>query len=236
MYTDIHSHILPGVDDGPKNYEEAFELLKLSALDGVKNIIATPHFYASLHVLEEQLQLVSSTFEEFANRVKDEFPQINFYLGVEVRYFDGISRCDSLELLCIKNTRTLLLELGYEPITDKIVSEITELYYNGFNVILAHLERYYKIKGFSKLKSLLENGFAKAQLTSSSFLERRISRVAVKLLKGGYIHFIASDMHSADTRPPKLKEAFTFIENTFGKELSEELIQNSFELIESMSK
>ncbi len=236
MYTDIHSHILPGVDDGPKNYEEALELLKLSVLDGTENIIATPHFYASLHALGEQFQLINSTFDKFVNRVNDEFPDLHLYLGVEVRYFDGISRCDSLELFCIRNTRTILLELGYEPITEKIISEIKELYYNGFNVILAHLERYFKIKGFAKIKRLVEDGFAKAQLSASSFFERSFSRAAIKLLKGGYIHFIASDMHSADTRPPKLKEAFTFIDNTFGKELSEELIQNSFEFIESMSK
>lgn len=236
MYTDIHSHILPGVDDGPKTLEESLELLRLSVEDGMANIVATPHFYAAQHVLSERLMLINSRFEEFVGRAKSEFPNVNFFLGMEVRYFDGISKSDSVELLCFKNTRTILLELGYEPISDKIIFEIKELYYNGFNVILAHIERYYKIKGFSKLKALIEEGFATAQMNATAVLEQPFARASKKLIKSGYISYMASDMHSKEHRPPRVKEAFMFVENKFGKETSGRILDNAFRFLENFQE
>ena len=236
MYTDIHTHILHDVDDGPSTISEAIKLLELSVLEGTENIIATPHFYASHHRLKEHLELINSRFEELVVMAKQTFPNVNFILGMEVRYFNGISKSDVLELLCFKNTNTILLELGYEPINDKIIFEIKELYYNGFNVILAHIERYYKFKGFSKLKELIDKGFVKAQLSASALFEHHFKRATVKLIKDGYITFVASDMHSTEHRPPRLKEAFEFIKNKFGEDISIRFIKNSFLLFEDMNK
>ncbi len=236
MYTDIHSHILPGVDDGPEDLEDSLKLLRQAVSEGTGNIIATPHFYALHHDLEGRLELVDTVFSEFVAAAKKEFPNINFKQGFEVRYFNNISKCDALERLCIKGSRTILLELGYEPITDKMVSEIIELFYNGFNVILAHIERYYKIKGFSKLIEVVEGGFAKAQVNASAFFEGHFSRSAVKLLKNNYISFIAGDMHSVDVRPSKLKDAFIFIAKKFGEDTSIRLNKNAFLLFSGEDK
>lgn len=234
MYTDIHSHILPGVDDGPKTLEEAVALIKLSALEGITNIIATPHFYASRHDLDERLLLINKQFELVKDSFKTDFSNLNFHLGMEVRYFNDISKSDSLEKLCIQNSKVLLLELGYEPINEKIISELIELYYRGFTVILAHIERYYKVKGFSNLKNLIKEGFVKAQLTASSIFDSPFARISAKLLKSGYISYIASDMHSVDLRPPKLKQAFEYIEKKYGTIEKNVLVNNSFSLFESI--
>ena len=231
MYTDIHSHIIPDVDDGPKTLEESLELIENSAANGTENIVATPHFYASRHNLNDWLEVVNRQFALLKDAAENKIPNVKLYLGAEVRYFNGISACNELDFFCFENTHVLLLELDYLPISEKTVEEIEELYYRGYTVVLAHIERYYKLKGFSKLKPLILSKRVKIQINASSFFESAFSKIAVKLIKKNMVDYIAGDMHSVEQRPSKLKEAYECIEKKFGKVRCTKLIQNSFNLI-----
>ena len=235
MYTDIHSHILPGVDDGAKSLEESLALIKAANHEGTNNFIATPHFYASLHSLEKQLGLAKERYNLLLGELKKQGIPVQVVLGFEVRYFQGIATCEELDLLTLNGSKALLLELGPQPITDSIVSDIIELYYQGYTVILAHIERYLKVAGFSKLKTVINTGFAKCQVNATSFVEGPFVKSAYKLIKKGWCHYIAGDMHSLSHRPSKLKEAFLLIEKKFGAEISRKLIENSNRLFENLS-
>lgn len=236
MYTDIHSHIVPKVDDGAKSIEEALSLLKLSVAEGAGQIIATPHFYASSQGLEDRLQLVYSQFELLKVAVADTGLDVNVILGFEVRYFSGISACDELDRLCIAGSRFILLELGYEPISDKVISEIMELYYQGYSVILAHLERYSRLRGFSKLKPLIKNKYVYVQVNAASFLGGPFVHIAFRLLKSGMVDYVAGDMHSLESRPPRIKEALEVIEKKLGPSAKRRLIIRSNLLFEKIGE
>lgn len=235
MYTDIHSHILPGVDDGAKSSEESLALITTAYHGGTQRIIATPHFYASLHNLEEQLGLAREKYNLLIGELEKQSLPVRVILGFEVRYFHGISTCEELDRLTLNRSKTLLLELGHQPITDSIVSEIVELYYQGYTVILAHIERYLKIDGFSKLKDIIKSGLVRCQVNATSFVEGPFVKSAYKLIKKGWCHYIAGDMHSLSHRPSKLKEAFLLIEKKFGPEISDNLVENSNRLFEKLT-
>ena len=96
---DFHTHILPGVDDGSKNVEESLLMLDSMKNQGVKTVIATPHFYANDESVESFLSRRNEAFSSLKKSLADG-PEI--ILGAEVRYYDGISRLEDLKKLRIE--------------------------------------------------------------------------------------------------------------------------------------
>lgn len=233
MLTDIHSHILHNIDDGPENFEQSVELLNKAIQKGVQNIIATPHFYASRHSLNDRLQKAEERYKELIDHISKNNIDVSILKGFEVRYFDGISHSDSLLELSINRSGVLLLELEPSPITEKVVDEILNMNYSGCNVILAHIERYIKVPGFKHIKNLIAEGEVISQCNASSFISGSLQRATFKLLKENMVSVIAGDMHSVDIRPPKLKEAYEIIERKFGLNVKNKLIFKAEEIFNS---
>ncbi len=234
MYADIHAHILCNIDDGPKTLEQSIELCVAAKENLISKIVATPHFYGIYHDLEERIKIRDERLNELKSHLQSREIQIDILPGFEVRYFPGISRSDDLPKLCLNNSKVLLLELNTDPITEKTVEEIEELSYSGFTVILAHLERYVKGFGFKKIKPLIRSDSVLVQVNASSFLSGTFQKSANMLLKENIIDLVADDMHSVDTRPPLLKQAYEAIELKTDKETSHILMDNAekmFELI-----
>jgi protein-tyrosine phosphatase len=227
MFTDIHSHILCGVDDGPEFFEQSLALLKAAVQNGVGKLIVTPHFYPTIHSLSDHLKLTKGVFIQLNDYAQQNNIPISLLRGFEVRYFKGISLIDSLDLLCINNSKVLLLELPRAPITEKVIDEILKISYAGYIVVLAHLERYVKMSGFKMLKQLIIDGEVLVQCNASSFIKGKYQRAAYQLLKENLVDFIASDMHSTEKRPPLLKEAYAVISKKMGREIAHRLMLNS---------
>ena len=105
---DIHSHILFGVDDGPKNIKESLNLLEAMKNDGITKIMATPHFYPQDTDLSDFQKIVKQNFKILRTlAVQNNLPEI--YLGCELLYFSGIGQSTSLGSLCLNNSNYLLL-------------------------------------------------------------------------------------------------------------------------------
>jgi len=235
MFTDIHTHILHKIDDGPESIEKSVELLNQAVLNGVKNIVATPHFYADKHSLNERINLAKERVAQLKGAIiQNEIP-VSLISGFEVRYFEGISRIDSLNRLCINDSNFLLLELEPYPITERVVDDILNMSYAGYTVILAHIERYVKIPGFKLIKSLIAEGEVISQCNASSFISGSFQRAANRLLKEDMVSIIASDMHSVDMRPPNLAEAYKAIEDKFNSVTKERLIFKAEEIFKLCS-
>ena len=234
MFIDIHSHILPDIDDGPKTAAQSLELLECAVKNGIDRIVATPHFYASIHSLEQHTAKAKDRFLELDSLIKDNKLPLSILLGYEVRYFDGISRIDSLDRLCINKTKVILLELGNIPFTDTVIDEIMNLKYYGYTVILAHIERYAKTRGFNNIKKLIDSRVVYAQCNASSFIEGPFRRTANRLLKENLVSAVASDMHSVEKRPPKIREAMEKIENKLGALKKDRLLRKTEWLYELM--
>lgn len=219
-YIDIHSHILPDIDDGPINIDEAIILLKQEKENGISSVICTPHFYPEAEELETHIKKCRTALNVLKESIKNaDLPRI--FLGHEVHYFTGISKCADLDKLCIEGTNILLLELPFlTPLSEHMLTEVINIDRNlGINVILAHIERYSNDKLFKKLLKIIANKHAQGQVNADSALNRYLLKTVGKLIKRGYVSYIASDAHSPDTRPVLIKKAYSVLKEKYYSQL-----------------
>ena len=219
MYTDIHSHIIPEVDDGACNMEESLLLLKEMAAQGITSLIATPHFYAEDNHLTplQHNAVISRKLAELKEYTKaEQLPKIK--LGHEVHYFNGISTCEEVLPLCFKGGKHFLLELPYNHIGSSVITEVVDFSLNfGVKPILAHIERYVRHELFTDLLQIIKEGFAEAQINCDSVIDKRLRRVSFDLIKQGYVSYLATDAHNTYDRPPRYSEAVEIISKKIGR-------------------
>lgn len=206
---DYHSHILPGMDDGSRSIAESLQMLEASALQGITHIAATSHFYPMENSPEEFLLRRERAALQLQEAWHPGLPQV--LLGAEVYYFEGISRVEALKSLRIEGTPLLLLEMPFQPWTNRMVNEVIAL--NGlpdFTVLLAHIERYLWFQKREVWVELLEVGVL-MQSNASFFLHWSTRHKAVHMLKSGQIHLLGSDCHNMESRAPCLGAALKII-------------------------
>lgn len=212
---DFHSHILPGIDDGSKNVEMSIGMLHMAAEQNVDVMIATPHFYASRHRVEDFLKRRNHAYTRLKERLPEEAPDIK--LGAEVAYFSGISRADRLDDLTIEGTNLILLEMPFMVWTDSVIREVEDLIkLREYQVILAHLERY---TGASANRKWMEELFQLplyVQINAESLLSWRTRRPLIKMFRNSQAHFLGSDCHRIDKRQPNLGEGRAVLEKKLG--------------------
>lgn len=224
---DLHSHILPYVDDGAENTETAITLLKEMKKQGITHVVATPHFDAASQSMPEYVAAVRRSYEKVLKATAEhDLPHV--FVGSEVFYFPNISQSEGIRALSLGGSNYFLLELPFCRLDKTILKDIVGLRENlGLTPILAHIERYAGLRGYRDVLKLIESGVALAQLNATSILQPPYKRVAQKLIKKNLISFIATDTHSPDHRPPKMQEALTEIETLFGKKQRDIFIENS---------
>ena len=212
---DIHTHILPGMDDGSSSLEESLSMARESARQGVRLLAATPHFYATqedpnsfLRRREKSLALLESAWQ-------DSFPTL--LVGAEVRYFDGISRVEKIAHLTLDHTRILLLEMPFISWSRRMVEEVVELQRSrGLQVLLAHVERYMKDQDGQVWETFRQNGVW-TQCNANFFLRWQTKRKAQAMFKKGEIQMLGSDTHNMTTRPPNLALAREALVKSLGQ-------------------
>lgn len=238
MFVDIHSHIIPAVDDGAKDISAAIEMLKLASINGTTLIVATPHFISG--ALENNCKLVQEKCTELRRLAGNEGIDITICPGSEVFISPDIPELFDKGIICTLNdTLYILIELpmvGIPLYTDDV---LYSLKLKGLIPILAHPERNRDIqKDPSILIRLVSKGIL-AQANSSSITGvygRKIHNVVMNLIKMGLIQFVASDAHTCRGRSPKLIEAAKLVQKKFGQEMVERLFfQNGMMVLENGS-
>lgn len=229
---DIHSHILPGVDDGAADLNESVKLLEALFEQGVTDVVATPHFYPMDEDIDSFKDRIGRAYlrlwEKAAGR---NLP--NIYLGAEVLYYRYIGNSDAVKELCIGKTNYMLLELSENSVRNGLFEDIAALRENqGITPIIAHLERYSRVPGYKKLLRFLSQEKIPAQVNASSFFQKNSAVLSEKLIKDGYVNFLATDCHSCSTRPPLMKQALMYISEKLGSEYSSGFIRNSQIMLE----
>ena len=218
---DIHTHILPGIDDGSRNVDESLLMLATEREHGIDSVALTPHFYADVETLESFISQRESAFMSLKGAVSSDCPRL--LVGAEVAYYSGISRSEALLQFAIGESRVLLIEMPEAVWSDYMVREIEEIArIRCFTVVIAHAERCidYQVK---KIKRRLLEAGVLIQTNASFFINPKTRRRALKLLGRGYIHFVASDAHGSEYRPPRIGEALEIIEKKLGRGAIERL-------------
>ncbi|MBE6786881.1 MAG: hypothetical protein E7537_00870 [Ruminococcaceae bacterium] len=236
MFFDIHSHVLHKVDDGAKNLKESINLLKMMYSQGITHVLATPHFYPQIDTLDGFLEKVGKNFQELQKECQTQKVP-NIYKGSEVFYYSGISKASGLEKLTLGGSDYILIEPNFNKLGVGFQKEL--LYFRDtlkITPIIAHLERYRKVKGYKNLLKFIKQNNILVQVNASSFLSFRHYFAIKKLVKMNIITFIGTDTHSIEHRPPQLSEALQIIEKRFGAEYKEKLICNSNEFLQKITQ
>lgn len=234
--TDLHTHILPGMDDGARDVSESIALLRMEYEQGVKTVVLTPHFYRERENPEHFLQRrrkagleLSRALSELSDEECRRLPQ-TLLLGAEVTYVPGMAGWDELPDLCIQGTKNLLLELPFRTWSAHMIDEIYDLISRtGITPVIAHLERYLSIQRPELIQEILSLGVP-VQITGD-VLSRFFGRgAAMNLLKGRGERLIASDCHNCAKRPPVMKTAFRVLEKKLGADRVTALLRCADEL------
>lgn len=213
---DWHSHVLPAMDDGSRNVEESLSMLRALQSQGIRRVIATPHFYANDESVDRFLERREQSYSRLCGHLTDELPQV--MLGAEVRYYAGISRMDGFERLKIESSQFLLLEMPTSQWTSYTVGELRELAgMRDIRFVLAHIDRYFALQHRGVLEALCGYGLL-MQGNADFFNSMKSRRKALHLLQDGRLHFLGSDCHNMTSRPPRIGDAYQIIAKRFGED------------------
>lgn len=185
---DFHAHVLPGLDHGSDSVETSLSQLKLAKAAGIKQVIATSHFYPEKHNAEEFVRLRRESYLRLAEHLNEDLPKVK--LGAEVLMCAGIESMPSLSELFIEGTKILLLELPFADFSPSYADSVYNLTRSGVEVVLAHAERYNE----ENIDLLIENG-ARLQLNANVLCGVFIPKHVKRWLKEGRVVALGSDIH-----------------------------------------
>ena len=209
---DVHSHVLPRMDDGSSGTEVSMRMLRTSFSQGVDTVFATPHFYGHR---ESPASFLERREKAFSRLPLEEEGLPRVYAGAEVYYFESMSHCDDLRRLTLQGSSYILLEMPFIRWSDHIISEVLNVRERlHLTPYLAHIERYFKLqRGTNYIQQLMEEQLI-LQCNAEFFLDSGFfgtGKKAMKLLEEGKIHLLGSDMHNMSSRPPNLGDAWQLI-------------------------
>lgn len=227
---DIHSHILPFVDDGADNIETAFEMLKMAKEASTSAIVLTPH--SNLYEHDKNLLFeLNFVFNAFKEKVKKENIDIDIFLGGEIFANNDIIELAEKQLLpTINNSRFMLIEFDFYTSSSYIMQTVKRLATMGYVPIVAHPERYECIKTSpSNALEILNNG-GLLQINKGSVLNdfgASAKLCAFELLNHRLAQFVASDAHSVGHRNTDMELAYDIISSEFNDEIATKLFKTN---------
>lgn len=226
---DMHSHILPGVDDGSQDEQSTIAMLEMAASSGTTGIVATPHvvdvegMLKWSSVLSECQHLKTSCLQKEIN--------IAIYAGAEVAInYDLLLYLKKPGPYCINEQNHLLVEFPSTTIPHYTEEFIFSLQTRGFNIILAHPERNATLYRKPEiLEDLIRKGVI-IQVNGTSLtggMGQRVMNFAKTLAICGAVHIIGSDAHGTRTRRPRIVEAAKILADLIGPEKTRQIIYDN---------
>jgi protein-tyrosine phosphatase len=211
---DIHTHCLPGIDDGSKNWDMTLQMLQISWESGVRNVIATPHYlpWRDPVPAERIRDLCKETMERCER-------ELGFHIailpGAELYYYNAITE-DLREgrALTMAGTSSVLVEFSEKVPWSELQAGLISLRRSGYRSILAHAERYGCLRKDGHFEELLSSGVriqSNIQEVEGGLFSD-MGRWVRRQYREGSIHFAASDMHNMSSRPPISKQQIAWFD------------------------
>lgn len=197
LKTDFHSHLLPGVDDGAKTFDDSLQLIKGVMALGIEQIITSPHlhFYSYPQNTSDSLQ---KAFDIFYESITKELPQLNISLGAEHMLDDNFLKILGEKRVLPVFNNHLLVELGYKAPPPNLHEIIFEIQIKGFVPIIAHPERYLYFADSLEYFQQLKDWGAQFQMNLSSltgYYGQDMNDLALQLIGADLIDYFSSDLH-----------------------------------------
>lgn len=225
-FVDIHTHILPGVDDGAPDMSRAIAMLQRAWEQGTGAVVLTPHYRGRFR--DNVRSKLEPVYQQLVREAQKACPGMELYLGCEVGYEMDISeKLADGSVLCINGTRYVLLEFHDTAFRSMFLEGVLELLNFGYIPILAHVERYEAFYLHRTLaRELVELG-ALLQINAESVIGKMgfgTKRFCRRLMRSRLVHFIGSDAHDEDLRPPELTLCFEKISRKYGRPYAQLLL------------
>lgn len=217
---DLHSHILPCMDDGSKTIEESVKLMELELADGVGRVALTPHYLPERRSMQAFIVKRQKSAAGLKQILNASDLQVEIVTGAEVFLTPELLNEKNLGSLCYSGTSYMLVELPVGYYREWIPDILYQLRLRGISPVIAHIERYpYFLRHPETLYALVNAG-AFTQVNADSILSagRSVRCFLTKLMRHNLIHVIATDAHSVKHRPPHLKQAYRYIEKKYGQQ------------------
>lgn len=228
---DLHSHILPGLDDGAASWAESLAMCRLAVEDGITEMVASPHILAGLY--NNNLKNITAKVLELKDRLDEQKLNLKIHVGGDIRITPEIllvRNQNRLPLLGKNGCKYLLLEFPSQLVPPASRQLIFLLVTQGVIPIITHPERNFAMQQNPKILLDLINNGAYCQLTAMSItggFGPLVQRCALYFLKNCWVHVIASDAHSPDLRPPLLSAAVKAAGEILGAREAEKLVRDN---------
>lgn len=235
---DIHSHIIFDVDDGPKTLEDSRRLLEESYRQGVRTIISTSHRRKGMFETPEEK--IAANFKQVQDLAKQVADDLTVLYGAEIYYTsDILQKLEEGIFPSLGDTKYVLIEFSMNTPYKDIHSALGNVIRLGMTPVVAHIERYHCLENDEDKVSELINMGCYMQVNSSNVLKPKLFGDRYKFMKKrvqfflerDLVHFVASDMHNLDDRPPYMQKAYQIVAKKYGAERAEELFKTNQEIL-----
>ncbi len=232
-FTDIHQHVLYGLDDGPDSPEKMHQMLRRDAEQGITRLLATPHVTPGVYPFDwEKYRMLLAEAQSFAD---SENLGIKLYEGAEILYTDQAGRfLQEGRIPTLAGTDRVLVEFSPDIRYEKLREALDRLLCCGYVPVVAHVERYECLtRHCSRMFELREHYEVFFQMNCQTvihcegFFKNRFVR---KMLQADMIDALGTDAHNITSRPARMQEAFAVLSGQYGEETAHRLTSGSIVL------
>ncbi|MBC2696397.1 MAG: tyrosine protein phosphatase [Desulfosporosinus sp.] len=224
---DLHSHILPCLDDGARNMDETLEMCRIAEADGIHTIIASPHSRNGVYNNDEKTIL--PVLKKVKEAVKEKGISIEIIPAVDMHIDPEVVTFFKQNSQLLLGERYVLLEFPSQSIPPYTGEFLFKMKLKGYIPIITHPERNTIIQGdISVLHKWVEDG-AIVQLTAMSLtgeFGEKVRKVSLKMVQSGLVHFIATDAHSSNWRKPILSKGRNVLEEILDSNRAKAMVED----------
>jgi len=221
VFVDLHSHILPGVDDGAQTVEDAVYMARSAVAEGISYMLCTPH-YNNGHYMNKKTDIIRdvASLQTVFNQL--EIP-LTLFEGQEVRISEDLSRRIVLDeiLFADLSDTYIMIELPFTSIPEYTYAVLSDLCSKGYRPIIVHPERNsIFMENPKRLEPFIEMGCL-SQITNGSYIGqfgKKAQKASEIMIKHNYAQILSSDAHNVSTRGFYTTEAYDLLEEQFGVE------------------
>ena len=226
---DMHTHILPGVDDGAKNEAMTREMLKDAYKNDTRIIFATPHHHPYRGLADKDT--LREAYAKTCTIASEISPDLKILLGMEILYtHDTRDELRNNKLLSLNDSRVLLVEFSHDADYDYVYKALRDLQLSGYEIILAHIERYACMLGNMEHAYNVYDLGIHIQVNAASITGEgglKVKKYVKKLLKEELVWCVGSDAHNTDKRRPVIKHAYEYVCRKCGNEYADQIFKEN---------
>jgi protein-tyrosine phosphatase len=217
---DLHSHILPGIDDGAPNLDVALDMARMAVSDGIHTMACTPHIYPGLYM--NSTQSITQARDAFQAQLDERGIALRLLVGADTHLVpELLSKLRQGVVPTLHGSRYLLLEPSHHVMPPRFEESVFQLVVSGYTPVITHPERLTWVEDhYDVFLRLIRQG-AWMQVTADALTGLFGSRVKYwgeRFLSEGRVHLLASDAHSNRRRVPRLSAGFEVAERILGRE------------------